>query len=122
MLVVVLFGSESMLEGGTVKVDLVRPDTLHTFRLHKFPVIIGRDQEADVHLDDPAAAAYQCMLDRIEDTVVIWDLGTGKGTRVNGVPVTKAALIPGDMLTVGQTDLVVMFAPARDCQLVCPLL
>jgi pSer/pThr/pTyr-binding forkhead associated (FHA) protein len=95
--------------GGIVKVELICLETSDTFRLDRFPVVIGTAQEAEVHLDDPAVAPYQCMLDRTDDMVVLWDLKTGHGTLVNDVPITRASLTPGDKLTLGRTDLVVLF-------------
>ena len=40
------------------------------------------------------------------DAVVVTDLGSTNGTRVNGVPVREQYLASGDEITVGSTTLV----------------
>lgn len=96
-----------------MKVELIGVTSPGSIVLKKFPVVIGRDEEADVRLSDSAVANCQCMLDRINDELVVWDLQAGGGTCVNDAPVTKAFLTPGDRLTLGRTEFVVVFEYTR---------
>jgi pSer/pThr/pTyr-binding forkhead associated (FHA) protein len=43
---------------------------------------------------------------RVGDAVVVNDLGSTNGTRVNGVPIREQHLASGDEITVGSTTLV----------------
>jgi hypothetical protein len=70
------------------------------------PVVLGRLPECDVVLSDPNVSRRHAELRRTGDTVVVADLGSTNGTRVNGVPVREHELASGDEITVGSTTLV----------------
>lgn len=79
------------------------------FEVRKLPVLIGRDRFAEVRIDDPDVAPYQCMLDRLGQDLVVWDLGTVSGTSLNGARVSKAVVRPSDRLRLGNTEWIVRF-------------
>lgn len=70
------------------------------------PLVIGRLPECDVVLGDPNVSRRHAELRRAGEGVVITDLGSTNGTRVNGVPVRERQLMSGDEITVGSTSLV----------------
>jgi pSer/pThr/pTyr-binding forkhead associated (FHA) protein len=71
-------------------------------------VVIGRDEQADVQLDDPSLRPYQTMMYKARgDKLTVWDLHDGSGTLLNGTGVLKAELKPGDTLIIGQTAFAV---------------
>jgi hypothetical protein len=68
------------------------------------PVIVGRSTEVEVTVDDPFISDRHLRLDRLENRLVIEDLGSTNGTAVNGVPVVgRRALDRGDVIRIGQT-------------------
>ncbi len=68
------------------------------------PTVVGRGGEADVELDDPFSSDRHVMLDRVENRLVIEDLGSTNGTFINGTRVQgRRALDKGDEILVGQT-------------------
>lgn len=73
-------------------------------------VTIGRLPECAVVLDDPNVSRRHAQLRREGDTVVLVDLGSTNGTRVNGVVAKERRLSPGDTVTVGTTTM--RFEPA----------
>ena len=77
--------------------------------INRLPALIGRAPEADVPLDDERIGNLQCMVDRTWLGMVLWDMGTGFGTRVNGKPVMKAVLEPGDEICIGRFRFRVMW-------------
>jgi len=77
------------------------------FVLEKFPVEIGRSQEAGVRLNDPAVGPRHCLIAAENGTVIVRDLGTKQGTYVNGQRVESSQLRPGDRLRVGTCTFVV---------------
>ena len=58
-------------------------------------------------LADPNVSRRHAEVRRAGDTVVVTDLGSTNGTRVNGVPIREQHLATGDEITVGSTTLVV---------------
>ncbi len=71
------------------------------------PVVIGRLPECAVVLADPNVSRRHAEVRRVDDSVVVTDLGSTNGTRVNGIPVREQVLASGDEITVGSTTLVV---------------
>ena len=71
---------------------------------------IGRDPDNDVVLDDPTIAAHQARLLRFPEGWLVADLAGGRGTTVNGQPISyPVVLAPGDEIGLGR--LVVAFEP-----------
>jgi hypothetical protein len=70
------------------------------------PVEIGRLPECTIVLNDPNVSRRHAEFRRTTDGVVVTDLGSTNGTRVNGVPVREQQLVSGDEITVGSTTLV----------------
>ena len=71
-------------------------------------VSVGRatsNAEWDVCLQDSSVSRPHARLDLIDDTWVIYDLGSANGTRVNGTPVTEKGRVlhDGDTLIFGST-------------------
>ncbi|MGD0082315.1 MAG: DUF3662 and FHA domain-containing protein [Acidimicrobiales bacterium] len=73
-------------------------------------VTIGRLPECAVALDDPNVSRRHAQIRREGGQVVVVDLGSTNGTKVNGVSVRQQQLAPGDTITVGSTTL--RFEPA----------
>ncbi len=70
-------------------------------------LVIGRLPECGVVLGDPNVSRRHAEVRRVGEAVVVTDLGSTNGTRVNGVPVREQHLATGDEITVGSTTLVV---------------
>jgi hypothetical protein len=85
--------------------ELVLPDGSRV-ALGDGPAILGRLPECDVVLGDPNVSRRHAEFRRTSDGVVVTDLGSTNGTRVNGVPVREHLLVSGDEITVGSTTLV----------------
>ncbi|MDA8037557.1 MAG: DUF3662 and FHA domain-containing protein [Actinomycetota bacterium] len=73
-------------------------------------ITIGRLPECAVVLDDPNVSRRHAQLRREGGQVVLVDLGSTNGTKVNGVTVREQRLVPGDVISVGTTTL--RFEPA----------
>jgi pSer/pThr/pTyr-binding forkhead associated (FHA) protein len=66
---------------------------------------VGRSKANEVHLSDPHVARLHCEVRLEGGKVVLSDAGSGSRTLVNGQPVTRQELQPGDIIRVGDTQL-----------------
>ena len=72
-------------------------------RLDGFPVVLGRDPDADVRLRDAKISRRHCEINRLDGELVVRDLGSTNGTFVNGIRIDRAVLSPGDRLALGRS-------------------
>ena len=72
--------------------------------VHRLPVTIGRDAEAEIRVDDRWASRRHCQIEESDGTLVVRDLESRNGTLINGNHVTESPLMPGDKLTVGMSS------------------
>jgi hypothetical protein len=84
--------------------SLVLPDGSRVM-LGTEPVVIGRLPECTVVLSDPNVSRRHAEVRRQGNDVVVADLRSTNGTRVNGVPVNETALADRDEISVGSTAL-----------------
>ncbi len=62
---------------------------------------IGRARDNDLALDHDSVSRYHAQVRRVAGAVLIADLGSTNGTRVNGESVGEQRLLPGDLIHVG---------------------
>lgn len=75
------------------------------FELNKASVTLGRAMTNDIVLGDARASRSHARIECSRDGCVLVDLGSSNGTRLNGLPVTRTSLGPGDTLTLGSSTL-----------------
>ena len=69
-------------------------------------IVLGRDESAGMTLTDALVSRRHARVSMHEDqSVTIQDLGSTNGTSVNGVPVERSVLRPGDQLELGGVSL-----------------
>jgi ABC-type multidrug transport system ATPase subunit/pSer/pThr/pTyr-binding forkhead associated (FHA) protein len=68
-------------------------------------VRIGRSPDNDVVLADLRASRHHAELRRVADGYEVVDLGSRNGTYVDGSPVRRATLRPGDVVAIGRHQL-----------------
>jgi len=69
------------------------------------PLTIGRSPDCDVSLHDILLSRSHCRLERTRDGWVITDLGSKNGTVIDGRPVTRHALRPGEVIRIGRVNV-----------------
>jgi hypothetical protein len=69
------------------------------------PMTIGRSSGCELVLSDDTVSRRHASLVRHGDAIVITDLGSTNGTRINGRRVTQAEVRPGDRVQLGLTQL-----------------
>jgi hypothetical protein len=91
--------------GGGPQASVVLPDG-RTVTVDEGPLTIGRLPECSIVVEDANVSRRHAELRRDGDDVVVSDLGSTNGTRVNGAQVRGARrLNDGDEITVGRTSL-----------------
>lgn len=63
-------------------------------------ILIGRHLECDVRIESPQVSRRHCCLALAYDRLVIRDLGSRNGVRVNGLLVEEKQLQPGDEVAI----------------------
>jgi hypothetical protein len=75
------------------------------------PLAIGRAADNGLVVADPRVSRHHARLQARRGTLVLTDLGSTNGTRVNGVRVDECALGAGDRVLMGDTVLLVEQLP-----------
>jgi predicted component of type VI protein secretion system len=72
-----------------------------SFLLDKPILLVGRHQECDIQLPSRKVSRRHCCIAQVHDYLVVRDLSSTNGIRINGVRVMEGALHTGDELTIG---------------------
>ncbi len=75
--------------------------TVPTIAVQRPVVLIGRHPECDVRVDLPKISRRHCCIVLAYERVVIRDLGSRNGLRVNGLVVEESSLEHGDEVAIG---------------------
>jgi pSer/pThr/pTyr-binding forkhead associated (FHA) protein len=75
------------------------------FELGKASISIGRAMTNDVSLDDGRVSRGHARLECSAARCVLVDLKSANGTRLNGIRVDRAELKPGDVISLGSTQI-----------------
>jgi pSer/pThr/pTyr-binding forkhead associated (FHA) protein len=87
------------LEGGT-PIDIVKDMTL-----------VGRKEDCDLRLEHKSVSKMHCVIVKTDGLLLLRDLGSTNGTRVNGQRVRRAALLPNDQLSIANYKFRVNLGP-----------
>lgn len=87
------------LDGGA-PVEIVRDMTL-----------VGRKDDVDLRLDHKSVSKLHCVIVKTDGLLLVRDLGSTNGTRVNGQRVRRAALLPNDLLNIASFRFKVYLGP-----------
>lgn len=71
--------------------------------------VVGRGEDCDVRLDHKSVSKYHCVIVKTDGLLLLRDLGSTNGTRVNGQRVRRAALLPNDAVGFANLKYQVLF-------------
>jgi predicted component of type VI protein secretion system len=83
--------------------QLVALDSGPSILLDKPILLLGRHPECDIQIDSRKISRRHCCIAQVSDYLVVRDLGSTNGIRINGVRVIEGRLAPGDELTLGNS-------------------
>lgn len=95
-----------------MRAQLVPLDGGNPVDLAKEMTLIGRQEDCDLRLDHKSVSKIHCVLVKTDGVILLRDLGSTNGTRVNGTRVRRAALLPNDKLSVANFHFRVLFGAA----------
>ncbi len=81
-------------------------DRGRTFENVPTPLTIGREEGNPVQLNDERISRFHLKIQEDDDKLVLTDLESTNGTKVNGENIQLWILRPGDIVTLGRTVLV----------------
>src|SRR5687767_6679856 len=72
------------------------------------PLTIGRHSSNQVQITDQRASRYHCVIEKSGEGLIIRDLDSSNGTKVNGRVVKSVRIGDGDVVQIGATLLKVV--------------
>jgi FHA domain len=69
------------------------------------PVTIGREEDNSIQLNDERVSRFHVKIQEDDGRVILTDLDSTNGTRINGHPVQVRVLQHGDQLSIGRSLL-----------------
>jgi len=75
------------------------------FPLVSTPLLVGRDEGADIRVDEPLVSRTHARIERRGGAYVVLDLGSTNLTRVNGRVVGEQELVSGDEVQFARARL-----------------
>ncbi|HTU20551.1 MAG TPA: FHA domain-containing protein [Gemmataceae bacterium] len=81
--------------------QLLALDTGPSILLDKPILLLGRHPECDIQIDSRKISRRHCCIAQVSDYLVVRDLGSTNGIRINGIRVVEGRLSTGDELTIG---------------------
>jgi pSer/pThr/pTyr-binding forkhead associated (FHA) protein len=72
-------------------------------------ILVGRNEDCELRLDHKSVSKQHCILVKTDGLILVRDLGSTNGTRVNGQRVRRAALLPNDQFAVANFKYRVAF-------------
>lgn len=83
-------------------VMLVGPAPGAEYALSRLPVRIGRSEELDVHVNHRSISREHAEFAEVDGALVVRDLKSANGVRVNGEDIEECGLEDGDIIDLGQ--------------------
>ncbi|HTU19728.1 MAG TPA: FHA domain-containing protein [Gemmataceae bacterium] len=81
--------------------QLVALDNGPSILLDKPILLLGRHPECDIQIDSRKISRRHCCIAQVSDYLVVRDLGSTNGIRINGTRIVEGRLNTGDELTIG---------------------
>jgi predicted component of type VI protein secretion system len=75
-------------------------------------VIVGRKEDCDLRLEHKSVSKLHCVIVKTDGLLLLRDLGSTNGTRVNGTRVRRAALLPNDLLSIAHFKFRIYLGPS----------
>ncbi len=96
-----------------MRAQLIPLDGSPPIDLVKDMTVIGRKEDCDLRLEHKSISKQHCVIVKTDGLLLLRDLGSTNGTRVNGQRIRRAALLPNDQLSVASLRFRVHLGPGE---------
>jgi len=93
------------------------PDEFH-FEITKNRTTLGRESNCDIQMSDPLSSRLHAVIHSRADGYEIEDQNSSNGTFVNETEVTIGPVVDGDLIRIGNTNLLFKTAPDPDATII----
>ena len=97
-----------------VRAALVPLDGGQAIDVSKDMTLVGRKEDCDLRLDHKSISKVHCVLVKTDGLLLLRDLGSTNGTRVNGTRVRRAALLPNDKVSFANFHFRIQLGPMAE--------
>src|SRR5205823_12740520 len=94
-----------------MRAQLIPLDGTPAFDIGKDLTLVGRKEECDLRLDHKSVSKMHCIIVKTDGLLLLRDLGSTNGTRVNGQRVRRAALLPNDQISIANYKFRIYLGP-----------
>ncbi len=94
-----------------MRAQLVPVDGGQPIDIVKDLIVVGRKEDCDVRLEHKSVSKMHCVIVKTDGLLLLRDLGSTNGTRVNGTRVRRAALLPNDQVSIAHFKFRVFLGP-----------
>jgi pSer/pThr/pTyr-binding forkhead associated (FHA) protein len=94
-----------------MRAQLVPLDGGAPIEINKDLIVVGRKEECDLRLEHKSVSKMHCVIVKTDGLLLLRDLGSTNGTRVNGTRVRRAALLPNDQVSIAHYKFRVYLGP-----------
>src|SRR5437899_4483230 len=103
-----------------MRAQLVTLDGGPSSEIVKDLTLVGRKEDCDLRLDHKSVSKMHCVIVKTDGLLLLRDLGSTNGTRVNGQRIRRAALLPNDQLTIAGYSFRVLFGEGAGAPMAVP--
>lgn len=90
------------------------PEKGKKFKVARRSTVIGRSRQADFRLQDPTVSLRHCQVEiHNKDKMMVKDLASSNGTRLNGHYISSVKIREGDLLQLGDSQIKILIQYRR---------
>src|SRR3984885_14660562 len=93
-----------------MRARLISQDGGPSIDLTKDMILVGRNEDCDIRLNHKSISKLHCVIVKTDGLLLLRDLGSTNGTRVNGQRIRRAALLPNDHVNIASLRFKVSFS------------
>jgi pSer/pThr/pTyr-binding forkhead associated (FHA) protein len=94
-----------------MRAQLIPLDGAQPIEINKDLTLVGRKDDCDLCLNHKSVSKMHCVIVKTDGLLLLRDLGSTNGTRVNGQRVRRAALLPNDQVSIAGFKFKVFLGP-----------
>jgi pSer/pThr/pTyr-binding forkhead associated (FHA) protein len=94
-----------------MRAQLIPLDGTPAIEISKDLTLVGRKEDCDLRLNHKSVSKMHCLIVKTDGLLLLRDLGSTNGTRVNGQRVRRAVLLPNDKLSIARFKFRVFLGP-----------